>query len=581
MERIRLTPAKWFVVFVVAFGLVLAACGQQTETDSGGDSAGSKAPADEQVLRLRLQSEPKTIDPHLSNQQQEISIIRPLFAGLFSYDEDLDVVPDLAMEMPTVANGGISEDGTTYTIKIKPDAMWSDGEPVTAHDFVYSMKRAMNPELAGTYASFFYSIVGAAEYNSALGTPDEPLTPNDAELASLRKGIGVEAKGQHTIVYKLTQPAPNFLNLLALWTAFPVRQDIVEKYGDTWTEAETHVGNGAFTLSEWKHGDKIVMEPNPYWNGDEPDLRRIELFFIEDDIAAYQAYQAGEIDVVNVPPPEVGAVSTPGHAYNDQLTVMPELATGALFLNNSAAPFDDVMVRKAFGTAIDRDAYVNGVLQGSGVATTGWIPPGMPGYNPHVGKQYEFDAAKARTLLSKAGYPDGEGFPKVTFIMVNRDTNRLVGQFVQQQLEQNLGVEVEFEYLEGPDFGRRFTTSDYQATITGFSGDWPYPDNWLPDLFSTGARNNLVGFSNERFDELVAEAAVETDNARRLKLYNKAHTLMIEQAGLLPLYNPVSYVLVKPRVRNYVMTGVDGYVKGDLNLDKVYIADGSTAATVN
>ncbi len=142
--------------------------------------------------------------------------------------------------MPSIANGGISEDGLTYTVKLNPDAMWSDGQPVTAKDFVYSMKRALDPNVAGTYASFFYGLDGAAAYNSALGTPDEPKTPSEAELANLRDGVGISAKDDHTIVYKLTQPNPSFLNLLALWTAFPVRQDIVEKYGDTWTEAETN-----------------------------------------------------------------------------------------------------------------------------------------------------------------------------------------------------------------------------------------------------------------------------------------------------------------------------------------------------
>ena len=138
----------------------------------------------------------KTIDPQLINQAEEVSVSRPLFDGLFTYDKDLAVVPGLAMEMPTIANGGISEDGLTYTIKINPDAMWSDGQPVTAQDFVYSMKRALDPNLAGPYAAFFYSLTGAAAYNSALGTPDEPMTPSDAELAAMRDGIGVTRHGR-------------------------------------------------------------------------------------------------------------------------------------------------------------------------------------------------------------------------------------------------------------------------------------------------------------------------------------------------------------------------------------------------
>ena len=573
MEIRNLGPAKWFVAFVAAFGLLLAACaGDESPGSDSGSTDVSKAPAAEQVLRLRLQGEPKTIDPQLSNQAQEVTLTRALFSGLFSYDEDLNVVPNLAVEMPSIANGGISEDGLTYTIKLNADAMWSDGQPVTAQDFVYAMKRALDPKLAGTYASFFYGLDGAAAYNSALGTPEEPKTPSDAELASLRDGIGVSAEDDHTLVYKLTQPNPSFLNLLALWTAFPVRQDIVEQYGDTWTEAETHVGNGAFMLSEWTHGEKLVMEPNPHWFGEAPSLQRIEFYVIEDDVAAYQAYKANEIDVVTVPPAALEEVSGAGSPFADQLTITPELATFALFMNYKTAPFDNEMVRKAFGTAIDRDAYVNGVLAGGGVPTTSWVPPGQPGYNAEIGSQYGFDAAKAKQLLADAGYADGAGLPEVKFTLVNSDTNRLVGQFVQDQLKQNLGVDVSFEYVELQEYFRIFATGQHQIVIQRWSADWPYPDSWLPDLFTSGTPNNFNGYSNSAFDALMQQAAAETDNVQRLELYDQGHKLLIDDAGIVPLYNPVTHVLVKPDVINLVITGLDGYVKGDLAFDKVFIA---------
>ncbi len=583
MKIRNLGPSRWIVAFFAVFGLLLAACAESTSQTKPEDSVvidDGKAPAAEQVLRLRLQGEPKTIDPHLTNQAHEVTLTRPLFAGLFTYNEQLDVVPSLATAMPTVANGGISEDGLTYTIKIKQDSMWSDGEPVTAKDFVYSMQRAMDPNLAGSYASFYYGITGAAAYNSALGTPDEPLTPSESELSALRDDLGVAATDDYTLVYQLSQPNPSFLNLLTLWTAFPVRQDIVEQFGDTWTEAETHVGNGAFTLSQWAHDEKMVLVPNPFWNGATPDLTRIEFFFIEDDVAAYQAYQAGEIDVVTVPPAAIQDVSKVGHPFFDQLTIEPDLATFALFMNNGMAPFDNQDVRAAFGTAIDRDAYVNGVLQGGGVPTTSWIPPGMPGYDATIGSQYGFDSAKAKQLLADAGYADGVGFPQVTFTMVNSDTNRLVGQFVQDQLKQNLGIDVEFDYVEGREYGRIFTQRLHQVVIQRWSADWPYPDNWLPQLFNSEARNNFAAYNNSAFDALMLKAAVETDNTIRLSLYGEGHKLMIDEAGIVPLYNSVTHVLIKPYVMNYIITGVDGFVKGDLNFHKVYIAGASTA-TVN
>lgn len=573
MEIRNLAPIKWFVVFMAAFGLLLAACAadEKPGSDSGSTDV-SKAPASEQVLRLRIQGEPKTIDPQLTNQASEISVTRALFSGLFSYNEDLEVIPNLAVEMPSIANGGISEDGLIYTIKLNPDAMWSDGQPVTAQDFVYSMKRALDPSLAGSYATFFYSLTGAAEYNSALGTPEEPLTPSEAELSTMRDGIGVSAKDDHTVIYQLTQPNPSFLNLLALWTAFPVRQDVVEKYGDTWTEAETNVGNGPFMLSEWTHGERMVFQPNPYWFGEAPSLSRIEFYMIEDDVAAYQAYKADELDVVTVPPPALEEVSGAASPFVGQLTIEPELATYGLFMNYAKAPFDNEMVRKAFGTAIDRDAYVNGVLAGAGVPTTSWIPPGQPGYNAEIGSQYSFDPAKAKQLLADAGYADGAGLPEITFTMPNSDTNRIVGQFIQDQLKQNLGVDVNFDYVELKEYFRIFGTGEHQIVVQRWSADWPYPDNWLPDLFATGSGNNFDSYSNSAFDDLILQAAAETDNDTRLELYDQAHKLLVDEAGMIGLYNPVTYVLVKPDVMNYVITGLDGFIKGDLSFQQAYIA---------
>ena len=153
-----------------------------------------------------------------------------------------------------------------------------------------------------------------------------------------------------------------------------MRQDVVEKYGDTWTEAETNISNGAFLLSQWAHGEKLVLQPNPFWFGEAPSLSRIEFFVIEDDVAAFQAYQADELDVVTVPPAALEEVSSVGSPYGDQPTIEPDLATLALFMNYKTAPFDNQLVRKAFGTAIDRDAYTNGVLAGGGVPTTSWVP---------------------------------------------------------------------------------------------------------------------------------------------------------------------------------------------------------------
>jgi oligopeptide transport system substrate-binding protein len=547
----------------------IAACGG---TDRTGSTSVQLAPPDQQVLRVRLPGEPKSIDPHVISLAPETTLAKLLFAGLFTYDEELKVIPNLASELPTDDNGGISKDGLTYTVKLKKDAKWSDGKPLSASDFVYSIRRALDPSTAAPYASFFHGIVGAKELNTSFGTKDAPKTPSATEVNGLREKLGVSAKDASTIVYQLREPNPSFLNILALWTAFPVRQDVVEKSGSKWTEPGNNVSNGAFMLKEWTHDQRIVMEPNPFWQGEKPKLMRVEVNFIADDGAAYAAYRAGDLDVVTLPPALGREASTPGSSLNKEFVHLPTLSTYAFLYNNAGTPFDNPKVRQAFGTAIDRNAYVEGVLQGAGVPTTSWIPPGMPGYEASLGKPFELNATKAKQLLAEAGFPEGKGLPKITFLAIANDTNRLVGQFIEAQLKKNLGVDVSTEYVDSRTFGARFTGNQYQVTVQRWNADWPYPDNWLPELFGTGAGNNHVGYSSTKFDDLMKKAKAEVDDKRRLAVYSEAQKLIIDEAVVVPLYNPETYVLVKPNVRGLVITALDGPIKGDYNLHKAYIA---------
>ena len=567
MDTLTLSRTRW-LPFVLAFVAMLAvmACGGDNATKV---DKSAMAPPDQQILRLRLNGEPKTIDPALSNSLAEATLTRPLFAGLFSYDTELKIIPNMATDVPTDDNGGISKDGLTYTVKIKKDAKWSDGNPITANDFVYSLRRALDPKLGSPYVSFYYGIVGAQDYNTAFGTKDAPKTPGDSELSALRDKVGVEAKDATTVVYHLKQPDPSFLNLLALWTAYPVEQKVVEQYGAKWTEAGNHVGNGPFVLREWAHDQRIVFEPNPYWTGEKPNLSRIVISFIADDAAAYAAFQAGDLDVVTVPPAASRQVAAQNSA---EFVKIADLSTYAMFMNNKVAPFDNQKVREAFALAVDRNAYVDGVLQGAGAATTSWIPPGMPGYDANLGKQWTFDATKAKQALAEAGYPDGKNFPAVTFLAVSSDTNRLVGQFIEDQLKKNLGVTVTTEYVDSKTFGGRFTGNQHQVTIQRWSADWPYPNNWLPDQFGTNALNNHSGYSSSKFDDLVKKAAAEVDEKKRLDLYAQAQKLIIDEAVISPLYNRQTYLLVKPWVKDLIATPLDGAIKGDSNLTKTYIA---------
>jgi oligopeptide transport system substrate-binding protein len=551
-----------------ALSLALVACGGgSSEPQTASNNA---APQDQQVLRMRINGEPKTIDPGLVNFASEVSLTRQLFAGLFTYDDSLKVVPQLAAAVPTVDNGGLSKDGLTVSVKLK-DARWSDGKAVTAGDFVYGMQRVLDPKTAAPFASTYYSLLGAREYNTALGTKDAPKTPTDAQLSELKNAVGVKAQDDKTVVYTLRTADPSFLNRLASPAAYGVRQDIVAKFGDKWTEAGNLVGNGPFMLGEWAHEQRLVLVPNQNYYGDKAKLQRIVVNVIPEDAGAYAAYLAGDLDVVGVPAAVLRDVSSPGNPVNSQLRKMPDLATFGVFMNAAQAPFDNQKVREAFSMAIDREAFVQGVQQGAGVVTLSWIPPGMPGYSADAGKQWAFDPAKAKKALADAGFPEGRNLPKVTYTVTSTDSNRLVGQFLQDQLKKNLNVDIALDFVDSRTFGQRFTANQYSmATVTWIAG-WPYPDNFLADLFTSDGNNNHVAYKDAKFDDLMKRAAAETDDKKRLANYDEAQKLLLNAAAIAPMYNRLSFVLVKPNVKDLTMTPIDGALRGDFNLAKVFI----------
>jgi oligopeptide transport system substrate-binding protein len=222
--------------------------------------------------------------------------------------------------------------------------------------------------------------------------------------------------------------------------------------------------------------------------------------------------------------------------------------------------------------AIDRDALVEGVLQGAALSTTTWVAPGEPGYDPNAGTGLAFDAKGAQAELAKAGYANGKDFPEVTFLAVDQPMARVLGQFIEDQLKQNLNIDVKTEYLDGPTYGARFTGNQAQATVIRWGADWPYPDNWLPSLFSSNSPNNHLGYNNVSFDQFMTRAAAETDNQARLDLYNQAQKLLLNDAAISPLFNLIQPVLVKPWVKGLTTTGLDGEIKGDYSLFKTYIA---------
>lgn len=536
-----------------------------SQTGRGGQAAGSGglASPDKQVFTI-FNAEPNFLDPQQASFDEDITVVKQLYRGLLYVDKSdpNKVIPAAAKDVPTTANGGISADGATYTLHLRSGLTWQDGSLLSAKDFEYGIKRLFDPKLAGNYASFYFNIAGSEAYYNALGSKQQPKNPSAQQLAGLRDAVRVQATDAQTLVIKLSRPQPSFTTLLTLWPVSPVQQAQIDKYGDTaFSEAATIVGNGPFRLTEWAHKDHMVLEQNPHWWGeDRPSLRRIVMKDIEDDTVAYSAYQNNELDMAAVPLADVDVVKRDATLSKQNLR-SDRQTTFALEFNVTRAPFDDVNVRHAFGEAVDREALITNVRHGVGKPAYSWLPPGVPDYDANLGKQYTFDPAKAKADLSKSKY--GARLPAVRLTIANSASGKLQAQFIQDQLQTNLGVKVDLEVLESATYKGRYQQGDFQTVIGGWGSDYADPEDWLPELFGTNAGNNQYKYSNPQVDQLFKQAKATADNNQRLDAYKRAQQIITDDMPVACLYYAQANILVKPWVKGLVMTGLDGAIPGD------------------
>ena len=511
-----------------------------------------------QELRVNLGGEPTTLDPQLATALHDFSVIRQVFEGLLGFNQDLTLRPVVATQVPTVENGGISEDGLTCTFRLRSDVLRSDGEKVTANDFAFAIKRLLDPEMAAPLSHLYLGIKGGQEYSSAIGV--------DAQIKqALSDALAVDASDDYTLRVTLEGPNPTFLQKMTLATVYPVRSDIVGSSGTEWTEAGTYMGNGKYIMTEWVHQDHITLEANPNYRGPTPKLSKITYRMIADPNAALAAYRNDELHISQVPlGTERDILADP--SLGQEIVRVPQLFTYGLFFNTTAAPFEDTAIRQAFAAAIDREACTDEVKGGVGQQATSWLPPGMPGDDPGLGREYEFEPGRARELL-----PAGEELPGVSYAYVEAGDNRLIAEFIQAQLKENLGVEVTLEPLDPPAFFQQVIAArSFQLTGIGWGADYPHPEGFLAPLFMTGTGNNITQYSNPEFDQLVALASAELDQETALGFWKSAHEIVVRDAPLASFFYGESLFLKKPEVQGLTVTPIDGAIPGDTRLGEVF-----------
>ncbi len=541
------------VALTATLTLAIVACGGSTKTSSTATpGTGGAAPAAQQNLIVQ-NSEPEFFDPQRSNFEQDIAIERMLFRGLYELQLDSS---DNVVAVPAMAAGDPQVSGNVYTIKLKSGLKWSDGQPLTAKDFEYSLKRECTEATAGPYqyvlGAGMLDLVGCDDLFTGKGTAD---------------AVGVKAVDDTTLQMTLKAPKPTFETIMSLWATFPVRQDVVEKFGDKWTDPGNIVVNGPYTLTEFVAKDHVTLAPNPNWALDpKPQLQKITVKFIDDQEVAFRAFQTGELDMTTIPATEIPTI------LNDPTLKSEYLQVGSLRIwsvemqmNNEV--LKNPKVRLALSRAIDRTSLVKVVYNDAYLPATYWLVKGIPGYqgNGPFENIIGYDPAAAKQALADAGYPNGQGFPTLTITVTDNPVRKAEGEFLQQAWKQTLGINTTIQAVDAKTRSDTFNSKNFQLFPGGWQNDYPDPENSLIGLFNTGGGNNEYDCSDPDIDAKLSAAGAETDNATRIKDLQDAETLIVTRlCGAAPLWQGAFLYLVDPKVGGVRANGaIDAAMPGN------------------
>ncbi|MGD9202019.1 MAG: peptide ABC transporter substrate-binding protein [Chitinispirillia bacterium] len=488
----------------------------------------------EQILLFGNGTEPETLDPNLATGVPESNIMRALLEGLVDEDpNDLHPIPGMAESWE------ISEDQKVYTFHIRKNAKWSNGDPFTAHDFVYSWKRILSPKLASEYSYMLHIIKNAKEYN-------------DGKLKDFSK-VGVKAVDDHTLEVTLKASTPYFLSLLTHNSAYPVHKATIEKFGKIdergtkWAREVNYVGNGAFTLEKWELNKIIVVRKNPlYWDAATVKLEEIHFFPTDDQTTEERLFRSEKLHVTNsVPIEKIGVYQRDNP---ELIRIDPYLGTYYYRFNVRKKKFRDPRVRRALAMAIDRKTIVEKVTKGGQLPAFFFTPPNTQGYTSQ--HAIEYNVEKAKELLAQAGYPDGKGFPGCKILYNTHEAHKKIAEVIQQMWKTNLGVNVTLENQDWKVYLASQKSGDYDISRAGWIGDYPDPNTFL-DMFVTDGGNNQTGWSNKKYDELIDKASMTSDQAKRYELFQEAEKILLDEVPVCPIYTYTRVYLISTDVKGW------------------------------
>ena len=565
---------QWRFLLLTLFAIValtaVAACGDDDDDDDdespgpteSGEPSETEPSGDGRIDGGELVvhgNEFASLDPHFSSFAQDISLHRMLWRGLYWLDRDNNVTPGMAAELPD-----ISADGLTYTVTLKDGLLWSDGEPMTAADFVLGIQRTCNPDNAGQYQYVLAGVVGCQDYYDA-------TEASDADKATLLDGVAVEAVDDTTLTFTLAAASPTFPIILSLWMTFPVPSHLVPDPGQAWpTDPGGLAYNGPYILTSYTPQDSVTLEPNPNWaatNGISPTLDQITIRFIDDNAVANDAFRTGELQFARADTAVLPSVVSE-FGEGDQYFKISQPSTRGLQMNLEVEPIDNLEVRLAFSQALDRDVISNVAAGGANIPSTSWVPDVVPGgAAPDAFEECcGFNPESAAAHLATAGYPDGAGFPELDILIGDNAVQKAVAEVIQQSFSENLNITVGIETVDAATRSARFTSEDFELFLGGWIQDYPDPENWIVGLFDTPGTLNHYNCSDADIDQLIADNISNPDNDARVAAYSEVNELIVTRVcGIAPYWVENLHYLIKPEVvgMRENMAGQDAFQAGD------------------
>ncbi|TKI58764.1 peptide ABC transporter substrate-binding protein [Brevibacillus antibioticus] len=487
------------------------------------------------VLQWSITGEPSTMDAGIATDSTSMDMINLAFEGLTSVDRQGQMINAIAESYTN------TPDFTHFTFTIRKDAKWSNGDPVTAHDFEYAIKRNLDPKTASGYAYQLFYIKGGEEFYSGKGKQED---------------VGVKAKDDYTLDFTLRSPTPFFRELTSFTTYYPLHKKTIESNPQWATEAKTIVGNGPFIMDKWEHKSKLTFSKSPtYWDNANVKLDQINIVIIEDNNTAMSMFENGDLDWGGYPsfglsPDAVGQIKKEG-----KLLVADNPGTKAVIFNTKKPPFTNKNIRQAFSYSINRQQLVDNILQTGVQPAYGWVPVSM-GLNPDG--YFKEDVAKAKQLLAEGMEELGlTQFPKVTYYYDTGETDKKLAQALQDEWKKTLGVDIDIRNSEWKVFNEDVQNGKYDFGIWQWGADFNDPINFL-EMYKDLGGNNVVRFEHKEYRDMLDKSYYETDEKKRKQLLFYAERILMEEMPLAPLHFRGNAYVKNDKVKDFVIFPLGG-----------------------